>query len=78
MTGVMGLVLLLESRQPMGYRETCGERDSNSMAAGYRPSNTPLSHVTAPGISRVLYCSLTGQPGLWTTQPLLLLPPLLA
>lgn len=54
MTGVTGLVLLLEPRQPMGYRETCGEGDSNSVAAGYRPFNTPLSHVTAPGIGRVL------------------------
>lgn len=45
-TGVVEVRLLLEPRQPpMRYRKTCGEGDSNSMATGYRPSNTlcPMS-----------------------------------
>lgn len=46
--GVVGVVLLLKSRQPTWYRETCGEGDSSSMAAGFRlPTPFPAPCGTA-------------------------------
>lgn len=50
---ITGAVLLLDPRQPMGYRETCGGGDS-SMAAGYWPPNPPLPQVAAAEITRIL------------------------
>lgn len=81
-TGVVGVVLLLEPRKSADYRETCGER----VTAWQQDAGLPdpsLPHVAVAGITSILqtmyivspHHSLTSQPVFGTTQPPLLLSP---